>query len=173
MAIDVSTFNFYFKKFYSQLCFLAIGFVKSKQEAEDIVQDTYLSLFLRMDRTEIHTVKSFLFVTVMNKCRNVCRHAKVIHGYEKDVKYVLDERTGGDVLNRMVHSEFIALVMREVNLLPPVRQKVFKMAWIDEMKNGEIAEELNISKYTVKEHKCYALKQIRTAFANLKIPDNA
>ena len=51
-----------------------------------------------------------------------------------------------------------------VEEMPPQRKQVFTMSRILGMKNGEIADRLNLSKKTVENHINLALKEIRKKF---------
>jgi RNA polymerase sigma-70 factor (ECF subfamily) len=57
-------------------------------------------------------------------------------------------------------------IYRKIDEMPDKRKEVFKMAYIDGMKNDEIAASMNISIHTVKEHKGKALQSLRQHFSD-------
>lgn len=170
MAIDVNDFNEAFESYYRSLCFYCFGFIKDNDDAEDIVQDSFVALHQRMDRTEKRTIKAFLYITVANKSRNYFRHEKVVEN-GKSALLSRNKDYEQPVLDKMIQAEMMSLVYAEIEKMPPIRKKVFKMAWIDCLTNWEIVKKLNISIHTVKEHKGKGLAYMRSVFANLKIPD--
>ena len=59
-----------FETFHKALCFFAARIVRDHSEAEDIVQDVFLS-FWKMDRggfPNVKTIKTFLYNSVQHRC---------------------------------------------------------------------------------------------------------
>ena len=68
-AGDITAFEMIFKTYYQPLCNYAYSFVHDRDEAEEIVQATFLSVWEKKDNLTIHTgVKPYLYAMVRNAC---------------------------------------------------------------------------------------------------------
>lgn len=71
-------FEKFFKMFYAPLCGFALGFLGDRDEAEELVQDTFVKLWEKRDEISIETsLKSYLYSSVRNACFNYLKHLKV------------------------------------------------------------------------------------------------
>ena len=64
-----------FETYHKALCFFAARIVRDHSEAEDIVQDVFLS-FWKMDRggfPNVKTIKTLLYNSVQHRCLNYLR----------------------------------------------------------------------------------------------------
>src|SRR5687767_5022335 len=60
--------NYIYNLFYNPLCYFA-GQLVSKEEAEDIVTDTFVKLWLKHeDFHSLQGIKAFLYIAVRNSC---------------------------------------------------------------------------------------------------------
>ena len=66
-AGDITAFEMIFKTYYQPLCNYAYSFVQDRDEAEEIVQSTFLSVWEKRADLAIHTgVKPYLYAMVRN-----------------------------------------------------------------------------------------------------------
>ena len=167
---DPQAFSYFFHLHYRPLCYFAAQLVNSQQEGEDIVKDTYVKLWQK--RTDFETpqnIKAFLYITTRNACLNFLRHLQVRESSRKELIYLEEEKGEELVLNQMIRAELMQEIYSEIEKLPERRREVFKMAYLDGMKNEEIADQMNISIHTVKEHKGKALYSLRLRFSDHQI----
>ncbi len=67
-----------FRTYYQPLCNYAYTFVQDRDEAEEIVQSTFLNVWEKRDNLSIHTgVKPYLYAMVRNASLNVLKHEKI------------------------------------------------------------------------------------------------
>ena len=160
-------YNEAFHNYYRVLCFFCEGIIKSKEDSEDIVQDIFLKLHQKRENTTQETVKAFLFVSVKNRSLNYVRHQDTKRVYEKVMQSA--SYTEEHLLNRLIHAEFMRLVMEEIERIPGEKKKrVFKLCYLNGMSNQEIAALEGTSVNTIKEHKGKALAYLRSVLANFK-----
>jgi len=77
MKVLEKKFSGYFHAYYRQLCLHALHFMGSAEEAEDVVQETFVSLWDKKEQIEtIKSVKSYLYTAVRNNCLTLIRDAK-------------------------------------------------------------------------------------------------
>lgn len=161
---DARAFTTFFEMHYRPLCYFASQLV-GVEDAEDIVKDTYVKLWQKHeDFATDKTIKAFLYITTKNACLNFIRHVKVRENSQKELVYLEEKKGDQLVLNRMIRAELMQAIYAEIEKLSEKRRMVFKMAYIEGLKNEEISRLLDISIHTVKEHKGKALQTLRIKF---------
>src|SRR5689334_18855250 len=67
-----------FRTYYQSLCNYAYTFVRDREEAEEVVQSTFMNVWEKRDNLTIHTgVKPYLYAMVRNACLNLLKHEKI------------------------------------------------------------------------------------------------
>ena len=62
---DITAFEMLFRTYYQPLCNYAYTFLQDKEESEEIVQTTFLSVWEKRETLSIHTaVKPYLYAMV-------------------------------------------------------------------------------------------------------------
>jgi RNA polymerase sigma-70 factor (family 1) len=137
--------------------------LKSHVQAQEIVQDVFTKIWLkRTELTEIDNFPAFLFVTARNLTFDRLKHL----AYEASLKKKLSakEQASSTIDNRVQYQQYIKVLNDAVNLLPPKQKQVYLLSKESELSHAQIAEQLNISKLTVKKHLVFAMKFIRSYF---------
>lgn len=162
---DPGAFEVIFKQFYRPLCYFANDVLRNSADAENVVMDTFVKLWRkRMDFYAHEKIKAFLYITTKNACFNQERHKKAKLLNEYSIIQTIETVSEKTALQKLIQTELISEIYNQIELLPERRKLVFKMAYIDELKNEEIAEKLELSIHTVKEHKGKALATLRYLF---------
>ena len=130
--------------------------MRDHSEAEDIVQDVFLS-FWKMDRggfPNVKTIKTFLYNSVQHRCLNYLRDLEIRdRNYKNLNKEELDEDY---FLCQQIRADVVAeLLMRLMS---------YRM---DGQEERKIAEELNISLNTIKTQKQRAKSYLRGRLGDL------
>ena len=150
------------KQYYSPLCLFAERLVADRAAAEDIVGESFIKLWnKRGDFESTQNIKAFMYITVRNACLNYLKQAKRDSLNQKQLAYLTGEKEEF-VLNEMIRAEVLKEVMNEINNLPEQCGKVLKLAYLDGLKNQEVAKVLNISVHTVKNQKARAIQLLKT-----------
>lgn len=156
-----SAFEMLFKTYYKTLCNYAYSLLNDKDEAEEVVQATFIGVWDKRQSIEIQTsVKSYLYRMVRNACLNVIKHVKVKQAHAKH------EMAGGEPMHEGVAQSVISLELEQkiyeaMKVLPEKCRLVFQLSRFEELKYSEIADQLNISVKTVENHMGKALKMMR------------
>ncbi len=115
------------------------------------------------------SIKSFLYTTTRNACLNLIRHEKVKAHFREEAQYLDDEAIDAPVLQEMIRTELMQSIYKEIAALPEKRRQVFSMVFLEGLSYEEIAEQMGISVFTVKEHKAKALAQLRLRFTDRQL----
>ena len=156
-----SAFEMLFKTYYKPLCNYSYSFLNDRDEAEEVVQSTFITVWDKRQSIEIQTsIKSYLFRMVRNASLNVIKHSKVKQAHAKH------EMAGGEPLHEevtqsVISSELEKRIIEAMKTLPEQCRLVFQLSRFEELKYSEIAEQLNISVKTIENHMGKALKMMR------------
>jgi RNA polymerase sigma-70 factor, ECF subfamily len=160
-AGNITAFEMLFKTYYQPLCNYAYTFVQDKDEAEEIVQTTFLAVWEKKEVLEIRTtIKPYLYAMVRNACLNVIKHEKIKQQHA-EVELALGERSVESVARTVMASELEKRIHQAMETLPEQCRLVFKLSRFEELKYAEIADQLSISIKTVENHMGKALKIMR------------
>lgn len=158
-------FESLFDAHYNELYCHALSFVRDKEQARDIVMDTYEYLWNNFHKIDLSgSLRPLLYTLTGNRCIDFLRHEKSKRRYLEHRETVLQEagvyRDYGEVIQK---------VMAAIDELPPQMALVFKECFIEGKKYKEVGEELNISVNTVKWHITRALAELRKRLSGLEL----
>lgn len=138
----------------------------SRQEADDLYQDTFLKLLELRERLQIeYNPKSYLLTVAVNLWKNRKRKAawrQRITGTEVSVEdESMPELPAGDmpVDEQMISREERELVQQAVNRLPDSYRLPVLLFYMEELKLSEIAKILKVPEGTVKS-RLYRAKKV-------------
>lgn len=148
---DNRAFRHLYSVYFSALKTLAIYYVKDEHEAEDLVQEVFITLLESTHRFEsMEEVKYFLYNVLKNKCISHYRKQKVRDNYRQKMQEAEEPRE--DFWEKVLEEDVYANLMAAIEVLPPQCRLVMQLT-LEGLKISEIAAQLRISEDTVKEHK--------------------
>lgn len=149
-----------FDEYYNRLVYFSYQITNNRPQAEDIAQDAFVNFWDNSHHVSNNPVaiKNFLYSAVKNASLNVIRHNKVA---EQHINSQSGSPVEEAVFNSIIRAEVLAEIHKAISLLPDSCQQIFRLSYLDEMKNNQIADMLGISVNTVKTQKQRALKVIR------------
>jgi len=154
-----------FNKYHPGLLYFASQFLPYSQAAEDIVAESFIKIWQRRDHFKsLPAIKSFLYVTVKNACLNQLKQTSRYAACHEEIKYLAEKSEELFTTNKMIKAELLNKIWQDIELLPPVRRKIFKMIYMEGLNTFEIASALNISVDTVRVQKARALQALRNNF---------
>jgi RNA polymerase sigma factor (sigma-70 family) len=122
----------------------------SRDDVDDLVQDTYVRILKAKEKGLIRHVKALLFAIARNAARDFLRtkdNANIVPITESAAFYVLE---GGETLvERVCRQEELALLTDAINSLPERCREVILLRKIKGLSQREIAELLGIAEHTV------------------------
>ena len=166
---DHVAFKRIFELYSSQLFQFSLSYLKSKEAAEDIVQEVFVKIW--NNRENIKTDKSFqsyLFTIALNSVRKYFNKLSRLHELKHEILIdfskqktdfddVRDYQSLLDKLDELIHE------------MPEKRRAVFIKKKIEGKSLKDISEELNITTKTVEYHIAEAMKFLKKEFAKLQI----
>jgi RNA polymerase sigma-70 factor (ECF subfamily) len=157
---EEQAFTEIYNRYWEKMASYAVRLTKSEEEAADIVQEIFVSLWNR--RTTL-TIKSTLGAYLIRSTRNLC-----LRYIERNIHTdnFLDKITEQAVDSSLNIEESISLKELQENIdlgiakLPKKMREVYLLSRDEQLSYREIAEKLNIAEGTVKKQVSNALKII-------------
>lgn len=168
---DESAFCDLYVRYKDRLWVFSFSLLKSEDETNDIVQEVFINLWeSRVFLNSELSFSSFLFTIARNRILNYFRDID-IEARIKNKILVQSEPFEDKVESEIVYEEYVLILKKAIENLPPQRKRIFNLSRIDHFTHKEIAEQLDISVYTVQEHISESLRFIRkylTQYADIQ-----
>lgn len=158
---DEDAFCELYAAYKERLLYFAMRFLKSKEYAEDIFQDTFAVIW--QGRRFIDPDSSFsayVHTIVRNRILNQLRS---LEQQERLREYILSQAVdySNDTKQEILFNDLQRLLSQALQLLTPRQREIFEMSRERQLSHKEIAEQLGISVYTVQESISNSLKTLR------------
>ncbi len=136
-----------------------------RQEAEDVVQDTYLHLLQRGNAATLEHPRPYLFRIAANLAADLARKTKVRFRYagegfalacQADAPASPEAAAGGAMELRRLQASLAKL--------PPLCRDAFRLNRIEDLTHAEIAARLGVSVRTIDRHMVKAWEHLRRHF---------
>ena len=161
VAGDEQAFSVLFFKYLPVLQIFATKFTKSDNAAEEIIQDSFLRVWLNRDKlADVANVKAYLYKYVSNECLSYLRK-KLKEDRVVDAFVAKQQNSHNNTVETINLNEVTKIIAIAVEKLPDQRKNIYQLSRRDGKTIPEIAEILNISPNTVKNALVIALKSIR------------
>lgn len=156
--------KYYMRVHGPSLRYFAFGLVKDKRLAEELVSDSFVKLW--QGRSKIRSessIKAFLFISIKHACLdqvNLLSHRAIHH--DNELEFL--ENPSEDILTKMIQTELIRMIAVQVEKLPKLQSKVFKMTYFEQMDTEEISTQLGKSPSSIYFARSKALAALKRAF---------
>jgi RNA polymerase sigma-70 factor (ECF subfamily) len=158
-----------FDSHYPRLVRFAKEYVGDKHDAEDILQDVFLTLWEKRTSLRADTnLNAYLLTLVKYQCMDFLKHKQVVNRFLAHQKSLQQQETAFNYYSiskfepeQMDIESLERLAGKAIGELPEQCRKVFELSRYDGLKYREIAEKLGISVKTVETHISHALKILR------------
>lgn len=160
---DRDAFDQVYNSYWHRLFLYVVKVIRDQDAAEDIVQEIFVSLWLR--KSEISSQSSlsgYLFTAARFKGINFVQDQLKKGKHNESLISHFTSRQ--DTLNEAFEAkELNSLIDIELEKLPPKMREVFVLSRKENLSHKEISEQLQISDKTVKKQINNALKHFRIA----------
>jgi RNA polymerase sigma factor (sigma-70 family) len=135
--------------------------VKDRDVANDIVQDTYEKLWLKVNDTESTNAKSYMYTTAYRTMIDYTRRAKKQEGFD------MDKHTDG-FETKQVNSDLKAILNQALDTLPEIQKAVVLLRDYEGYEYREIAETTDLSESQVKVYIFRARQSLKNYIGNME-----
>jgi RNA polymerase sigma-70 factor (family 1) len=158
-----TAFTKIYTQYYPSLHRYLVVITKSNQQADEILQDVFLKLWIKKATlTGIRSLQDYLFTMTRNGMTDALRGDKRYRNY---LKAIDKQETSNETVDELTLKEYHHLVREGLKEMPERRQQIFLMNARDEMTAKQIAEQLNISLPAVKKQLYEAQQHLRKYLA--------
>jgi RNA polymerase sigma-70 factor (family 1) len=161
---DEQAFEQYYKEHYKIFFLAATAYLKDAGRAEEIVNDVFVRLWEAAATIQIESsLKAYIYRAVINRSLNELDKTKRDQQHLKELSRRPEDSLE---IRAMEDNELKIALYKAIDQLPEQCRKVFTMSRFEGLKQQEIADQLNISIKTVKNHITHALKQLSRVLAD-------
>lgn len=158
---DEEAFATLFHAWRDRLYFFTLRITNSSQQAEDLVQDVFVKLWLmRADLGGIYNFQAWIYRVIQNQAISDLRRLSL----ETTILSQLRREAASGGLSadeQLLHKQLQQKLQEAVERLPPRQKQIYTMIRIEGLKQEEIASRLNLSLSTVQNHMTEALRKLR------------
>lgn len=158
---DASAFATIFELYKKRVFGVALNMLKSETEAEEIVQDVFLSIWLSKAKLgAVNDPEAYLFTITYNTIYAHLKKAsrnqqllKTIISHLTEIQNTTDETIDANETNKLINEA--------IQQLPPQQRMVYELSKQEGLSYDEVAERMRLSRNTVRNHLAEAMKTIR------------
>ncbi len=166
---DHRSFQKLFELYSNPLFQFSLSYLKSKEVAEDVVQEVFLKIWKNRKKLKTTTsFQSYLFTIALNTIR---KHFNKV-SKQNEIKHDILKEFSNNKLEFDDQSDFQLLVDKLselISLMPEKRKQVFMKKKFEEKSLKEISAELSITTKTVEYHITEAMKFLKNGFEKLQV----
>jgi len=159
---DDRAFTEIYNRFYGLLFIHACKRLNDDEEAKDVVQQLFESLWQKRNQVQPDkNLSAFLYTAIRNRILDIYAHQQVENKYVHSLQDFIDR---DQVLSdyRVREKQMAALIEQEIDALPEKMREIFILSRKHNKSHKEIAAELGLSELTVKTQVKKALRILKT-----------
>ncbi|AQG78376.1 RNA polymerase sigma-70 factor [Spirosoma montaniterrae] len=161
-----AVFEGVFRQYYAPLCRYASPIVGDTDEAEEVVQSVFVTIWERRESLLITTsLKAYLYRAVHNRCLNRISQQtnQAQHRQQAASELYADAVSPTQAL---LADELSTRLQRAIGRLPEQCRRAFELSRFEELSYKEIADQLGIATKTVENQIGKALRILRTELSD-------
>lgn len=166
---DVKAFDVLFSKYFQRLFNFSVKYLKSADEAEDVVQEVFLYIWDKRDAMKPDSsFSAYIFTIAHNIIRKHFIKKSRENAFKDSLIYSIleDENNLDKTIDYKFLLEKVELI---IEALPDKRKEIFIKRNYYDLPVKQIADELGISPNTVENQLASARKQIKTELQKEKL----
>ena len=165
-ASDEHAFRELYQRYWKKLFTTACYKLKSKEAAEEIVQNIFVSLWEKRATLQIDNLENYLFIAVKYKVINYVESLMVRQAGQKQLAgNTTDESTEATIMINDLH----AVIQQALTQLPAKTREVFTMSRFEKCSVREIARHMNLTEKAVEYHITQSLKLLRVSLKDYMV----
>lgn len=165
-ASDEHAFRELYQRYWKKLFTTACYKLKSKEAAEEIVQNIFVSLWEKRATLQIENLENYLYIAVKYKVINYVEALMVRQAGQKQLAgNTTDESTEATIMINDLH----AAIQQALTQLPAKTREVFTMSRFEKYTVREIAGHMNLTEKAVEYHITQSLKLLRVSLKDYMV----
>ena len=165
-AGDRHAFAAIFDRYFSSLYRTSYNILNDKDLAKDVVQETFIMLFEKVNERVILNLQAYLFQTVKYQCFMHLWAGRISEKHLHKMNLII----ASNILEEEMDAKELQLVLdQSISTLPEKCREVFYLSRMEALSNKKIAERLKISHKTVENQITKALKILHSSVDRLAI----
>ena len=165
-ASDERAFRALYLRYWKRLFTTACYKLKSKEAAEEIVQNIFVSLWEKRATLQIESLENYLFTAVKYKVINYVESLMVRQAGQKQLAGVTTDQSAEETI---MINDLHAAIRQALLQLPPKTREVFTMSRFEKYSVKEIARHMNLTEKAVEYHITQSLKLLRISLKDYMI----
>ncbi len=155
-------FSALYEEFWEPLLNTATKVLRSADDAADVVQEVFLSLWNRRNELDVKgSLEAYLHTSVRYKCINFIEKNLHQHDYLVLMKETAAHQNFQGADTDLMMKQLREAISRVVDSMPPKMQQAYRLSREQHLTHKQIAEQMGISQETVKKHIQHALEMIK------------
>ena len=160
---DQAAFTAIYERYWKTLFREAMNVLRSQKEAEDCVQELFVSLWNRRQALSVSSLKAYLQTAIRYQCIDRIEKDMIRGGYLEDfTTYLEANQTMPSIEEELYARELAANIDQVMDKMPGKMREVFRLSRQEHLTHREIANRLQISEETVKKQIYLALKILKS-----------
>ncbi|ERJ57393.1 hypothetical protein M472_01300 [Sphingobacterium paucimobilis HER1398] len=156
-----------FDTYWESLFLTSFNIVKNRSSAEDIVQETLITIWdKRLELAIQHSLKAYLFSVVRYASYKEWRRIFIEKGETIDQ---LEIAVSESLIDNLIYKDLRAQINKVVESLPIRCKEVYILSREKQLSHKEISQLMNISTKTVENQLTKALRILRKSLANVPL----
>lgn len=152
-------FRLLYEEYKDQIFGFAYKHLKSNDQSHDIVQEVFIALWQK-DLSKVENIRSFIFQITHHKVIDLLRKRAKNRALRGEMWSVISEKQQA-ADQTLIEAEYFEHLNEAKALLTPQQRLIFELSRKEGLSHRKIAEQLELSQNTVKNHMVSALKTMR------------
>lgn len=158
-------FTTIYNRYWHPLWVFAVKSLRTEEDAKDLVQDVFSTIWEKHTNIRIHTsLKAFLYKTMLHLLIKQVKKTKNAQRFYEQLQAHFDQYSDwqqSPTEQHLAETELIARFEEVVAGMPPKMKAAFMASRSEELNYQEIANQMGISRESVRTHIKHALKLLR------------
>jgi len=165
---DEDAFEHIFTRWEKPLFHFIKNITGSEQDAEDICQETFATLWLTRESIDpAKNIKSYIFLIARQKTWKLLRDHKRREKFLSDARFDTDDNLSLESIIQLRETEL--LHEYAISKLPVRTREIYELHYVEDLSYEQIAARLNTNPVNVKTHIYQARKKIREVITIIAI----
>jgi len=166
---DHAAFAEIYNRFFGLLYVHAFRRLNDEDEANDLIQEMFASLWDKRETFAINgNLSAYLYASVRNRVLNIIEHKKVSDKYMESLAGYTDlDYQFAD--HKIRENQLRNQIEKEINALPAQMRRVFIMSRTENLSYKEIAKSMDMTEQAIKSNIKRTLRQLRLKLGLLTV----